>query len=200
MAVKFSETFESGVGTWTTNKVSVSQSSTEAKNGTYSLRLNSSGSSATAARDVSLPAFGSVGDKVSFWFYINDRDDDDSGFRVGGYGMRFERETRSDAYWEYPGGSLTIGGPDETGENLSNDTWYKLEYEVISSTQVKARLYDNSETLILEETKTPSSPIGFVEDEGYFFYDADGGWEVYIDDVLVEGASSRRRAGFVSFF
>lgn len=176
------DNFESGVGTWTTSNASVSQSSSRSISGSNSLLIDSTGSLSDAKRTVTLPTLQN-GMTISFWFNIDTRDNDDADFRVGGWGCLFERETRSDMYWLYPGSTTSIGGPDASGINLSNDVWYKIEYFVDGS-NTKARLYDASENLITEQTKSPSA-VEFTNNF-YDWGDADGGWRVYIDDIYVD--------------
>lgn len=97
--------------------------------------------------------------------------------------MNLERETRSDMYWIYPGSSGSLGRPDASGVNLSTNTWYKYEF-FVNGTNSKARLYDDSETLIVEQTKSVSQDA-FTNDN-INFSQAVSNWSYHIDEIKVE--------------
>lgn len=173
----FFEGFEQSIGNWDKNNTTVSVGS-RSKFGDQSAYFQG-GSSAEQVRN--LPNIEN-GNTISFWFNINNRDNDDASFEVGGWGIRFEREIESTFYWIYPGGNLNIGGPDDSGKSLNNDEWYKLEY-FLNGSSTKARVYDNNLDLVTEQTKSPSS-ISF-EKNTLRFSQADGGWDVFIDNIEI---------------
>lgn len=175
--------FEDEVSGWTTTNTTLSQSSTEAKTGNYSMYVNQTGSSNNFSKSINQIDIDHGNTIASFWFYISNRDGDDCevGFEGDqGLTIDFERENFTNAY--YLGG---IGGNTDSGVALSNDAWYKFQIEFDNASSV-VKIINSSDT-VLDSTTIDMSSWTYID--RFFSYGADGGWDYYIDDISISNSA-----------
>jgi hypothetical protein len=202
MALQYSNSFETGIGTWNVNgEITMSQSSAVAKTGTYSLKAvvaNTSG--ADYARHYFSSYISTTYEvRAEYWFrasVLDSADDDvrfsfllDSSGTEESLGVIFKRKSTPNINREmhivYSQGTSIVSDND-TNITMATDTWYRFECTFDGASSPVA-IYNSAGTVLYSTTINLSS---VTEIRGFYIQSDTGvnNCTFYIDDVLIERA------------